>query len=186
MDDALTPRPAGFWIRAVALAIDAVVCAVVQASFSGLARLLGRSTGEGAESAASTAFLFTLIFAAAYWTVLHAVAGQTLGKSVVGVRVLGTDGALLTFGPSLLRYLASGLSLATCGFGFLMAALRRDKRALHDLIAGRRVERLMAPRPMVHRVPRPAPAEPAPVPVGSSPAPGPPPPVEPPPPAATP
>ncbi|HVG77088.1 MAG TPA: RDD family protein, partial [Patescibacteria group bacterium] len=170
MDDALTPRPAGFWIRAVALAIDAVVCAVVQASFSGLARLLGRSTGEGPESAGSTAFLFTLIFAAAYWTVLHAVAGQTLGKSVVGVRVVGTDGALLTFGPSLLRYLASVLSLATCGFGFLMAALRRDKRALHDLIAGSRVERLAAPRPMVRRVPRPAPAEPAPVPVGSSPS----------------
>ena len=186
MDDALTPRPAGFWFRAVALAIDAVVCAVVQASFSGLARLLGRSTAEGPESAGSTAFLFTLIFAAAYWTVLHAVAGQTLGKSVVGVRVVGTDGALLTFGPSLLRYLASVLSLATCGFGFLMAALRRDKRALHDLIAGSRVERLAAPRPMVRRVPRPAPAEPAPVPVGSSPAPDAPPPVEPPPPAATP
>ena len=181
MEDVLTTRPAGFWIRAVALAIDAVVCTGVQASFGGLARVLGRSTGAGPDSAQSTAFLFTLIFAAAYWTVLHAVAGQTLGKSVVGVRVVGTDGALLTFGPSLLRYLASVLSLATCGFGFLMAALRRDKRALHDLIAGSRVERPAAPRPVVRRVVRPAPTmpvEPAPVPV--------PPPVEPPPPAATP
>jgi uncharacterized RDD family membrane protein YckC len=186
MDDVLTTRPAGFWIRALALAIDAVVCTVVQASFSGLARLLGRSTGEGAESADSAAFLFTLIFAAAYWTVLHTVAGQTLGKSLVGVRVVGIDGALLTFGPSLLRYLASGLSLATCGFGFLMAALRRDKRALHDLIAGSRVERLVVPRTMVRRVPSPTPAESAPVLVGSPPAPGAPPPVEPPPPAATP
>jgi hypothetical protein len=68
--------------------------------------------------------------------VRHTVAGQTLGKSVVGVRVVGTDGARLTFGP-FLRYLASGLPLATCGFGLM--ALRRDKRALHDLIAGSRV-----------------------------------------------
>jgi uncharacterized RDD family membrane protein YckC len=188
MEDVLTTRPAGFWIRAVALAIDAVVCTLVQASFGGLGRWLGRSTGAGPDSAQSTAFLFTLIFAAAYWTVLHTVAGQTLGKSVVGVRVVGTDGARLTFGPSFLRYLASGLSLATCGFGFLMAALRRDKRALHDLIAGSRVERFVTRRPMVRRVAHPTPAEAPSVPVGSSPAPGLPPtmPVEPPPPSATP
>jgi len=172
-------RPAGFWIRAVALAIDVVVCVLVQMSFGVLGRVLMGSAGADS-SAHSTAFLFTAIFAAAYWTTLHMVAGQTLGKAVVGVRVVATDGALLTFGPSFLRYLASGLSLATLGFGYLMAALRRDKRALHDLIAGSRVER---PRPMVRRVVRPAPpaVEPAPVPVEPQSTP-----VEPPPPAAAP
>jgi uncharacterized RDD family membrane protein YckC len=167
MDDVLPTRPAGFWIRAVALAIDVVVCGLVQISFRVLARVLAGSTGEGA-SAQSTAFLFTAIFAAAYWTTLHMVAGQTLGKNLVGIRVVGTDGALLTFGPSFLRYLASGLSLATFGFGYLMAALRRDKRALHDLIAGSRVERPAAARPVVRRVIRPtppAPVEPPPMPV---------------------
>ena len=187
MDEVLPMRPAGFWIRAVALAIDVVVCALVQMSFGVLGRVLMGSAGDGS-SAQSAAFLFTVIFAAAYWTTLHMVAGQTLGKAVVGVRVVGTDGALLTFGPAFLRYLASGLSLATLGFGFLMAALRRDKRALHDLIAGSRVERFVTPRPMVRRVARPTPAEAPSVPVGSSPTPGPPPtmPVEPPPPSATP
>jgi uncharacterized RDD family membrane protein YckC len=167
MDEVLPMRPAGFWIRAVALAIDVVVCALVQLSFGALGRVLMGSAGDGS-SAHSTAFLFTVIFAAAYWTTLHMVAGQTLGKAVVGVRVVSTDGALLTFGPSFLRYLASGLSVATLGFGYLMAALRRDKRALHDLIAGSRVERPVAPRPMVRRVVRPAPpmaVEPPPVPV---------------------
>ncbi len=182
MNEVLPMRPAGFWIRAVALAIDVVVCALVQMSFGALGRLLAGS-GDGS-AAQSTAFLFTVIFAAAYWTTLHMVAGQTLGKSIVGVRVVGTDGALLTFGPAFLRYLASGLSLATFGFGYLMAALRRDKRALHDLIAGSRVERPVAPRPMVRRVVRPAPpmsveAPPIPVEPRSTP-------VEPPPPAATP
>ena len=43
-----------------------------------------------------------------------------------------------------------------------MAALRRDKRALHDLIAGSRVERPIAPRPVVRRVVA-APAPPMPV-----------------------
>ena len=159
MDDALPTRPAGFWIRAVAFAIDAVVCAFVQLSFGAIGRVLLGPSVDGSP-ARGPAFVFTVIFAAAYWTVLTMMAGQTLGKSIVGVRVVGTDGALLTFGPSLLRYLASGLSLAIFGFGYLMAALRRDKRALHDLIAGSRVERPIAARPGVRRVVRPAPATP--------------------------
>jgi len=111
------------------------------------------------------------------------VAGQTLGKAVVALRVVGTDGALRTHGPAFLRYLASGLSVVPLGFGYLMAALRRDKRALHDLIAGSRVERPVAPRPMVRRIVRPAPptVEPPPVPVEPQSTP-----VEPPPPAAAP
>ena len=161
MDDVLPTRPAGFWVRAVAFAIDAVVCLLVQMSFAALGRLMLGSGGGDGNAAAPTAFFFTVIFAAAYWTTLHMVAGQTLGKSIVGARVVGTDGALLTFGPAFLRYLASGLSLAIFGFGFLMAGLRRDKRALHDLIAGSRVERLIPPRPPVRRVARPAPVAPA-------------------------
>jgi uncharacterized RDD family membrane protein YckC len=103
--------------------------------------------------------LFTWLFTAVYFTVLHMVAGQTIGKSLVGIRVVGMDGALLTVGPALLRYLAGYLSALPLGFGFLVAGLRRDKRALHDLIAGSRVERLPARRRVVRRpvvAPRPA------------------------------
>jgi uncharacterized RDD family membrane protein YckC len=77
---------------------------------------------------------------------------------VVGIRVVGVDGAPLTVGSALLRYLAYYVSLLPLGFGYLMAALRRDKRALHDLIAASRVERLPAPRRVVRRpvVTRPA------------------------------
>lgn len=142
MDEAPAPRPAGFWIRVVALAIDLVVFALVQASLGLLATMLmGPATEAGAGQRPSVV-LFTLLFTAAYSTVLHTVAGQTIGKSLVGIRVVGTDGALLTAGAALLRYLAYFISAIPLGFGFLVAALRRDKRALHDLIAGSRVERL--------------------------------------------
>jgi uncharacterized RDD family membrane protein YckC len=149
MDEVSLPRPAGFWIRAAALAIDAGVFALVQASFAMLgATLLGPAPGGMGSSHPSVAF-FTLLFTAAYTTVLHAVAGQTIGKSLAGIRVVGADGALLTVGPALLRYLVYYVSLAPLGLGFLMAGLRRDKRALHDLIAGSRVERLPSRRRVV-------------------------------------
>ncbi|HXD96922.1 MAG TPA: RDD family protein [Candidatus Acidoferrum sp.] len=151
MDEAPAPRPAGFWIRAVAFAIDLIVFALVQRSFGMLATLLMGPSPDGDGSAHGSAIVFTLLFTAAYTTVLHTVAGQTIGKSLVGVRVVGMDGALLTAGPALLRYLSYYISLIPLGFGFLVAALRRDKRALHDLIAGSRVERLPSRRRVARR-----------------------------------
>lgn len=151
MDEATPARPAGFWLRAVALGIDFVVFALVQLSFEALGRALFGSGVEGVDSAHGTVWLFTLLFTAVYTIALHTFAGQTIGKSLVGVRVVAVDGAPLTVGPSLLRYLAYFISLIPLGFGFLVAGLRRDKRAVHDLIAGSRVERLPRRRRVVRR-----------------------------------
>jgi uncharacterized RDD family membrane protein YckC len=151
MDEAPAPRPAGFWIRALALAIDGVVFGLVHASFSALATVLIGPGSEGDGGGHPSVLLFTLLFTAAYATVLHTVAGQTIGKSLVGVRVVALDGAPLTAGPALLRYLAYYISVIPLGFGFLVAALRRDKRALHDLIAGSRVERTAPRRRVIRR-----------------------------------
>jgi uncharacterized RDD family membrane protein YckC len=160
MNEATGTRPAGFWIRAAALVIDLAVFALVLLSFGAIGRRLLGLGGDGAADHPSVA-LFTLLFTAVYTIALHTVAGQTLGKSIVGVQVVGADGGRLTLGPALLRYLACYLSLAPLGLGFLMAGLRRDRRALHDLVAGTRVERLPSARRATRRAtpPRP-PAEP--------------------------
>jgi uncharacterized RDD family membrane protein YckC len=149
-------RPAGFWIRAAAAFVDFGVLCLVQVSFGYVGAL-----AVGPDVATVPAFLplvwtFTVLFAVLYTTVLHArVAGQTLGKMLVGVRVMGVDGSLLSFGAALLRFIGYFASLGTLGLGFIMAGLRRDKRALHDLLAGSRVVR-------VARVASPAPVmEPA-------------------------
>jgi len=134
-------RPAGFWLRAVSMALDFVVFGVVKFSFDRIgARLFGLEMGTAWPA------LFTLLFTAAYTTLLSAVGGQTIGKMIVGIRVVGPDGEAPTIGPAFMRYLAYFVSLATFGLGFAMAGLRRDKRALHDLMAGTRVERAQAPR----------------------------------------
>lgn len=141
------PRPAGFWIRAAALVVDFVLFFFVRVSLGFVgAKIWGPAVEE------SIVFLplvwaFTLVFVGAYTTVLHAIAGQTLGKMLVGIRVVGDDGEPPTIGVTLLRYFAYFVSLATLLGGYAMAGLRRDKRALHDLIAGTRVERIPRRRP---------------------------------------
>jgi len=146
--------PAGFWIRAVAVLIDMLVWSVVRLSLDVVAgRLWGREV-EGSAFFQTMLGFFTLLFAALYTSVLHALDGQTLGKLAVGVRVVGVDGERLPFGAALLRWVALFLSFVPLGLGFVMAGLRRDKRALHDLIAGSRVERTAA-----RRTGRPVPAD---------------------------
>ena len=144
----ISTRPAGFWIRAVAALIDFAVIGLVHLSF----KLIGaKIVGPDVESLAAFRTFFTLVFAGAYTTVLHALGGQTIGKVIVGVRVVVGDGEPPPLGTALLRYLAYFASAGIFTLGFVMAGLRRDKRALHDLIAGTRVERLSgaaAPEPI--------------------------------------
>lgn len=149
-------RPAGFWIRAAAAVVDGLVASLVQFSLGFVAGSLWGSEVESSAAFQSTIVVFTLLFALLYTAVLHAGPGQTIGKMLVGVRVVALDGEPLGFGPALLRSLAYLVSLMPLGAGFLMAGLRRDKRALHDLLAGSRVERVprrRAPAPLGDRPP---------------------------------
>src|SRR5262245_43200541 len=137
-------RPAGFWIRTVAALVDFSVLFLVQGSFGYLA---GRVIGPDLEDSMALVplvWLFTLLFAGAYTTVLQGVVGgQTIGKMLVNIRVVNVDGSAVSVGAALLRFVGYFISLAACGIGYVMAGLRRDKRALHDLLAGTRVERVV-------------------------------------------
>ena len=74
-----------------------------------------------------------------YHVSLNGQFGATLGKMAIGARIVNLDGSRLGFGRAFLRWLALFLSQLTLGFGYLLIALREDKRALHDLLAGTRV-----------------------------------------------
>jgi len=130
-----TPRPAGFWVRAAAVLIDVVLVMVAEVLF-GFA--LWAVPDDRLAYAASRAFRF--LASPCYFVFLHWARGQTLGKMVFRVRVVTLAGGPLPFGISVLRHLGSWISAAILGVGYLVAAFRSDKRALHDLIAGTRVE----------------------------------------------
>jgi uncharacterized RDD family membrane protein YckC len=131
-------HPAGFWIRLAAFVIDALVIALAQLILQviAVARL-------GADAAPSAVGFFTFVFAVAYPTVLHAIAGQTVGKLLTRVRVVALDGGALPLGAALLRAVVFWVTLPLLfGIGHVVAGLRKDKRAFHDLLAGSRAERL--------------------------------------------
>ena len=144
-------RAAGFWIRVVAAIIDTAVILVAQAVLYAVASMV--FGGRSSIAIRGAAQVFGAMLMAVYSVLCHWRWGGDLGKMAVDIRVVTrrptptspgwlTDGGPLTLGCGALRQLASLLSSATLGVGYLMAGFRRDKRALHDLIAGTRVERL--------------------------------------------
>ena len=128
-------RPAGFWIRGGAVLIDVVLVMMAEVAF-GFA--LWAVSDDRLAYAASRAFRF--LASPCYFVFLHWARGQTVGKMVFRVRVVTLAGGPLPFGISVLRHLGSWVSAAILGVGYLIAGFRADKRALHDLIAGTRVE----------------------------------------------
>ena len=86
-------------------------------------------------------YTFWLVVPAAYIVLMHGTTGRTLGKMLVGARVVGVTGEPIGYPRALARYLAWFLSALPLLLGFVLAATRPDRRALHDLIAGTRVVR---------------------------------------------
>ena len=118
-------KPAGFWIRLAALALDAVL-------FLAVMNVLGRHNPWQL-----LAFLWLC-----YCVVLWAWKGTTLGGLVMGIKVARTDGRPMDFSVALIRALASILSALALGIGFLWVAFSPDKQSWHDKIAGTTIFRV--------------------------------------------
>ena len=75
----------------------------------------------------------------AYFFITVAVTGRTVGKAMMGIRVVAKDGRQLSALRSLLRTVAYLVSLVPLFGGFLWILIDGDRRGWHDHIAGSRV-----------------------------------------------
>ena len=142
-----TRRYAGFWIRAAARIVDAillnVVFLIVRIPF-GVAMFTPNVAQNPAAAMALLAPLLLITFlsiiaAACYEIFFIAKRGATLGKMIFGLKVIRTDGSPLSVGLSTGRYFAQLINSFTLGIGYFMAGWDDQKRALHDRICETRV-----------------------------------------------
>ncbi len=115
---------AGFWIRLLAYIIDGVIVAVVNVVV------------DIAIDAPLTSGLLQIAVGAVYTIGFWTAAGATPGKMALGLRVTMASGEPIGLGPAVLRYIGYFISTITLLIGFLMIAFTREKRGLHDFIAG--------------------------------------------------
>jgi uncharacterized RDD family membrane protein YckC len=131
----MVKHPAGFWIRVGAALLDGLIISLplgVIASF----------IGDGGQDPTSTSqmavnfiiFLYGLLVPL-FWS------GYTVGKRIFGIRILRVDGENVRITNMIIRTVVSGI-IYTFTFGIavivsaIMVGVRKDKRSLHDLIAG--------------------------------------------------
>ncbi len=84
-----------------------------------------------------TGFLALLAFG--YVAAFTVAGGQTIGKMLFKLRVIGDDGRPLDAAGGMLRAVGCMLVPATLGLSYVPALFSSDHRALHDRLAGTRV-----------------------------------------------
>jgi len=149
-------RYAGFWIRFLAVWIDTAVLIVPiglsiyllsgggwfdVSQFSEAMALAQQGDAVASLQAMPKASmkwesLFELLVAAVTILFWKRWAGATPGKKVLGIHVVDAKTYQeINNKQAIIRYIGYIISTIPFGIGFLMVAFRKDRRALHDLLA---------------------------------------------------
>jgi uncharacterized RDD family membrane protein YckC len=137
----------GFWIRAAARIVDAILLNVafliVRIPFGIAMFAPGPARNPAAVMAMMGPFILitflSMVAAACYEIFFIAKRGATIGKMIFGLKVIRADGYPLSLGLSTGRYFAQFINSFTLGIGYFMAGFDVQKRALHDRICETRV-----------------------------------------------
>ncbi|MEJ1965190.1 MAG: RDD family protein [Gammaproteobacteria bacterium] len=122
--DALSLPRAGFWIRMLALLVDAILVGVVLSVVVDHHHQL------------------QLIALATYGAIMWKLKGTTVGGIVCNLKVVRVDGQPVDWSTSIVRALGCFLSLVVCGLGFIWIAFDEGRQSWHDKIAGTAVVRV--------------------------------------------
>lgn len=137
---------AGFWIRFAAFFIDSIILTVLFVpivspvlffgGFSTFSELMTSTTVKVDLSLFSFDLnLLVFVIKIAYFAIMESSSKQaTLGKIILGIKVVREDGSRITLMRGIGRYLAKTLS-AILYVGYIMAGLTAKKKALHDFVA---------------------------------------------------
>ena len=146
----------GFWMRFLAVIIDAIIIGIVSfivrlpLTLMGIGVVgsgFGRNPDPSQVLAAMPAlmsliglsFLINMALTLAYDVYFLTTKGATPGKMALGLKVTRADGGPISVGLAVGRYFAKILSVCTLWIGFIIAGFDREKRSLHDHICGTRV-----------------------------------------------
>ena len=140
-DHGLQGTYAGFVSRLIAYCIDAVIVVsaltigsyVIVAVLRTLDLAQQRAT-DSTRDVLTGAIALTCTFGA-YLVLSWWLFGKSIGKALMGLRVVRADGSTPGFWHCLLRYLAYGISALLCFAGFAWIAIDNRRRGWHDHIA---------------------------------------------------
>ncbi len=126
-------------INVSVLASTAVV-SLIFGFFNSVFELMPRTGGNGFDAAGAwvagfAAVLSLLVMAWLYPVVFWMINGQTIGKKVMGLRVVRMDGKPMTFWRGLARVFGYWVSAVPLFLGFIWVIFSNKRRGWHDMLA---------------------------------------------------
>lgn len=125
----------GFWRRYVAAVIDGIIVGVVTSPFGmTFNQTVTNGTSTTSESSSNSIVPFIISFAYIIFFLVKQN-GQTIGKKIMGLRVVKEDGQPVDLATAVTRYFSYLLSAAVLCLGLISAAFNPKKQGWHDKIA---------------------------------------------------
>ena len=137
-----TVEYAGFWLRfwagAIDVCLEALGALVLTFVIDFMLRRLGRFLGISPFlSKVATGIAFIIILAVGSWLYCAFMESSswraTVGKRLLGLEVMTSDGDRTTFGTATVRHLMKFLSFFCLTIGFMMSGWTKRRQALHDI-----------------------------------------------------
>ncbi|MGB3712879.1 MAG: RDD family protein [Candidatus Promineifilaceae bacterium] len=141
-EESLSGQYAGFISRLIAFGIDFAIVTIILLVMTWLVNAvltlfnLDQITGMETMQKIAWSGVIALLFSAAYFIFFWTLAGQTPGKTLMGLRIVTTDGQPLSVGRSVRRFLGYIVSISAMWIGFLWILLDNRRQGWHDKIAG--------------------------------------------------
>lgn len=129
---------APFILRLGAILIDYILLISVPVISLLVSRSFGDDGSKLLNSEISNAgWLIMVLLGITNFLIFPMFSGQSIGKMLTGLRIVGKDGKPASFVAILLRNLLGYfITVLTIGLGFLLALFNIKGRALHDFLAG--------------------------------------------------
>lgn len=135
----VTGRYAGSLSRLAAFAVDSfaivTLYGVIVAVISFTVRLVIGYEVDTDDTSNIWWILGYLLFFFLYFWLSSAITGRTIGKWLIGLRIVQRDGSPLRGSSAFIRALTFPLSFLVFGLGFVGIVIGREHRALHDVLA---------------------------------------------------
>jgi len=130
------PKFAGFWTRFWAYIIDLLIVSSISGIFiKPIFRVLDIKISNPSFLLFSPYKVTLLILFLAYFALMTKIVGQTVGKMILGIKVVRQDGEKLTWGTILFREVIGRFISKLLTIPYLLVIFMPRKEALHDLFA---------------------------------------------------
>ena len=130
---------AGLNSRALAFFIDLIIVAIISLLAFGVGIYYLQDTNIDSFSLRRVfmpIYLLLFFLGSSYFVILNGYAGKTIGKMLMGIKIISDEGNSIGFWQSFVRWIGYYISASFLFLGFIWSIFDRNSQSWHDKVAG--------------------------------------------------